>query len=155
MQIRGMADAMFTDSLASAVIEQVCNKAEDEILEDFKEYEHTWRFGLGYGDFPLTGQKQFLDILDAGRRIGVCVNSGMTLVPTKSVTCIIGLGHNLEVSNVKSCDLCNFREKCTFRKDGKLWQIKIYLTKILYCWMVQWEQCFSKKEWSLELYLKH
>ena len=26
MQIRGMADAMFTDSLASAVIEQVCNK---------------------------------------------------------------------------------------------------------------------------------
>ena len=46
MQIRGMADAMFTDSLASAVIEQVCNKAEDEILEDFKEYEHTWRFGL-------------------------------------------------------------------------------------------------------------
>ena len=119
MQIRGMADAMFTDSLASAVIEQVCNKAEDEILEDFKEYEHTWRFGLGYGDFPLTGQKQFLDILDAGRRIGVCVNSGMTLVPTKSVTCIIGLGHNLEVSNVKSCDLCNFREKCTFRKDGK------------------------------------
>ena len=67
MQIRGMADAMFTDSLASAVIEQVCNKAEDEILEDFKEYEHTWRFGLGYGDFPLTGQKQFLDILDAGR----------------------------------------------------------------------------------------
>ena len=92
MQIRGMADAMFTDSLAS---------------------------GLGYGDFPLTGQKQFLDILDAGRRIGVCVNSGMTLVPTKSVTCIIGLGHNLEVSNVKSCDLCNFREKCTFRKDGK------------------------------------
>lgn len=119
MQIRGMADAMFTDSLASAVIEQVCNKAEDEILKDFKEYEHTWRFGLGYGDFPLTGQKQFLDILDAGRRIGVCVNSGMTLVPTKSVTCIIGLGHNLEVSNVKSCDLCNFREKCTFRKDGK------------------------------------
>ena len=77
------------------------------------------RFGLGYGDFPLTGQKQFLDILDAGRRIGVCVNSGMTLVPTKSVTCIIGLGHNLEVSNVKSCNLCNFREKCTFRKDGK------------------------------------
>ena len=38
----------------------------------------------GYGDFPLTGQKQFFDILDAGRRrIGVCVNSGMTLVPTK------------------------------------------------------------------------
>lgn len=53
MQIRGMAVPCLLSSLASAVIEQVCNKAEDEILEDFKEYEHTWRFGLGYGDFPL------------------------------------------------------------------------------------------------------
>lgn len=119
MQVKGMAWAVFTNSLASAVIEQVCNKAEDLILEDFSEYEHTWRFGVGYGDFPLSCQKQFLDVLDAGKRIGVCVNDGMMLVPTKSVTCIIGLGHNLEMSSVRSCDLCDFRDKCGFRKEGK------------------------------------
>ena len=44
-QIVSMAEAMVTDSLASAVIEQVCDKAEEIILKDFKEYEHTWRFG--------------------------------------------------------------------------------------------------------------
>ena len=59
-QIVSMAEAMVTDSLASAVIEQVCDKAEEIILKDFKEYEHTWRFGLGYGDFPLELQGQFL-----------------------------------------------------------------------------------------------
>lgn len=118
-QITSMAEAMITDSLASAVIEQVCNKAEEIILEDFKEYEHTWRFGLGYDDFPLEDQKQFLEILDAPKRIGVCVNSSMMLTPTKSVTCVIGLGHNLETLNKRNCDICNFKDKCQFRKEGK------------------------------------
>ena len=34
-QIVSMAEAMVTDSLASAVIEQVCDKAEEIILKDF------------------------------------------------------------------------------------------------------------------------
>lgn len=117
-QITGMTEAMITDSLASAVIEQVCDKAEEIILKEFKEYEHTWRFGLGYDDFPLECQKQFLDILEAPKRIGVCVNDSMMLTPTKSVTCVIGLGHGLETASKKSCEMCSFREKCQFRKEG-------------------------------------
>ena len=117
-QIGSMAEAAILDSLASAAIEQVCNKAEQIILNDFENYEHTWRFGLGYDDFPLTGQKQFLDILDAPKRIGVCVNSSMMLTPAKSVTCVIGLGHHLKMENKKSCEMCSFREKCQFRKEG-------------------------------------
>lgn len=118
-QITGMAEAIVTDSLASAMIEQVCDKAEEIMLKDFPEYEHTWRFGLGYDDFPLDCQKQFLEILDAPKRIGVCVNNSMMLTPTKSVTCVIGLGHGLEVSRKKNCDMCSFREKCQFRKEGR------------------------------------
>jgi 5-methyltetrahydrofolate--homocysteine methyltransferase len=117
-QITGMAEAMITDSLASAVIEQVCDKAEEVILRDFAEYEHTWRFGLGYDDFPLECQKQFLDILDAPKRIGVCVNDSMMLTPTKSVTCVIGLGHGLNTSTKRSCEMCSLKEKCQFRKQG-------------------------------------
>lgn len=118
-QITGMTEAMLTDSLASAIIEQVCDKAEEMILKDFEGYEHTWRFGLGYDDFPLEGQKRFLEILEAPKRIGVCVNQSMMLTPTKSVTCVIGLGHDLKVSSKKSCDMCSFREKCQFRKEGR------------------------------------
>lgn len=118
-QITGMTEAMITDSLASAMVEQVCDKAEEIILKDFPTYEHTWRFGLGYDDFPLESQKQFLEILDAPKRIGVCVNQSMMLTPTKSVTCVIGLGHDLQVASKKNCDLCNFREKCQFRKNGQ------------------------------------
>ena len=91
---------------------------EIEILKDFPNLEHTWRFGLGYGDFPLTGQRKFLDILDAPKRIGVCVNESLLLTPTKSVTCIIGLGHYLSSERMKSCDMCTLGGRCTLRLNG-------------------------------------
>lgn len=117
-QITSMAEAMFVDSLASAAIEQVCDMAEKNILTDFEDYQHTWRFGLGYGDFPLEDQSDFLNVLDAGKRIGVCVNDSMMLTPTKSVTCVIGLGKNLNISSQKNCDFCNLKDKCRFRREG-------------------------------------
>ena len=117
-QISSMAEAIVVDALASAAVEQVCDLAENEILRDFPNLEHTWRFGLGYGDFPLTGQRKFLDILDAPKRIGVCVNESLLLTPTKSVTCVIGLGHDLSKERMKSCDMCTLGGRCTFRLNG-------------------------------------
>ncbi|MCR5704765.1 MAG: methionine synthase [Eubacterium sp.] len=118
-QIMGMAEAMMIDSMASVAVEQVCDKAEEMVLKDFPGMEHTWRFGLGYGDFPLSGQKDFLALLDAPKRVGVCVNGASMLTPTKSVTCVIGIGKNLNVESIQSCDFCNMREQCQFRKEGK------------------------------------
>lgn len=118
-QVFSMAEAIVVDALASAAVEQVCDEAENKILkDDFPRMEHTWRFGLGYGDFPLEGQSIFLDILDAPKRIGVCVNESLLLTPTKSVTCVIGLGHGLSRDRIKSCDMCSFNGKCTFRRNG-------------------------------------
>jgi 5-methyltetrahydrofolate--homocysteine methyltransferase len=117
-QISAMAEAIVVDALASAAVEQVCDLAENEILQGFPNLEHTWRFGLGYGDFPLTGQSKFLDILDAPKRIGVCVNESLLLTPTKSVTCVIGLGNELPKDSIKSCDMCSLGGKCTFRLNG-------------------------------------
>lgn len=117
-QISSMAEAVVVDALASAAVEQVCDYAENEILQAFPAFEHTWRFGLGYGDFPLAGQSRFLDILDAPKRIGVCVSESLLLTPTKSVTCVIGLGHDLPRDRVKSCDMCSLGGNCTFRMNG-------------------------------------
>ena len=61
-QITGMTEGMMTDSLASVAVEQVCDLAQEQILSQFSGYEQTFRFGLGYGDFPLSGQKSFLEI---------------------------------------------------------------------------------------------
>lgn len=117
-QITSMTEAVMIDSLASVLIEQVLDEIEKIIMEDFEGYEHTWRFGLGYGDFPIEQQKSFLDILDAPKRISVGVNEGMMLVPAKSVTCVIGIGKGLDNRAKKSCEVCNLRENCQFRKEG-------------------------------------
>ena len=115
-QIVSMAEAMVTDSLASAVIEQVCDKAEEIILKDFKEYEHTWRFGLGYGDFPLEFNKRIAILLDIPKKIGVTITPNNLLIPQKSMLGLIGIGSD---KRKKSCGNCVMKEDCPFRKRGQ------------------------------------
>ncbi len=89
-QITSMAEAMMIDNMASYLVEKACDKAEEIIMKDF-DGDKTFRYGLGYGDFPITKQKKFLDMLDASRQVGVHVNEASMLMPTKSVTCLIGI----------------------------------------------------------------
>lgn len=118
-QFGDMASAVIIDSMASAAVEQICDEVESRIKDEYKGYEFTWRYGLGYGDFPLELQHKFLNVLNAQKVIGVCANDSSMLIPTKSVTCIIGMGHNLSAGSMKSCDNCNLREICQYRKKGK------------------------------------
>ncbi len=52
------------------------------------------RFSPGYGDLPLTVQKDVFSVLDPGRRIGVYLNESLLMVPTKSVTAFVGIREN-------------------------------------------------------------
>lgn len=97
-QISQMAAAAVIDSLASYAVDQVCDMALSIIMKDYADYEMTYRYGIGYGDFPLENQQKFLDALNAGRLLGVSTSDSHMLIPTKTVTCIIGLGHNIEPS---------------------------------------------------------
>lgn len=89
-QITSMAEAMMIDNMASYLVEKACDHAEEIIMKDF-DADKTFRYGLGYGDFPITKQKEFLNLLDASRQVGVHVNEASMLMPTKSVTCLIGI----------------------------------------------------------------
>ena len=90
-QITSMAEAMTIDNMASYLTEKACDKAEEIIMDNYNGCEKTFRYGLGYGDFPITKQKDFLDMLEAGRQVGVHANEASMLMPTKSVTCLIGI----------------------------------------------------------------
>ncbi|MGN0383917.1 MAG: methionine synthase [Eubacterium sp.] len=90
-QVTGMTRAVIYDAMAGVAIEQICDLAELDAQDKYKEYDFTWRFGLGYGDLPIKLQKQFLDTLDAQKQIGLCSTRSCMLTPTKSVTCILGM----------------------------------------------------------------
>lgn len=118
-EIKEMAEAVILDALASTAIEQVCDNAEKEIHESFADYFMTWRFSPGYGDFPIDIQGEFLKVLDAPKKIGLCVNSSNILTPRKSVTAVIGLLKEKPEQKKSGCQSCNLKGTCQFRQKGE------------------------------------
>ena len=49
-----MAKALVFDSLASVAVEQACDKVEELLREEYPDYYQTFRFGIGYGDLPIS-----------------------------------------------------------------------------------------------------
>lgn len=92
-QIKDITCALVADSLASAAIEQICDMAQEEIMNKTDGF-CTWRFSCGYGDFPLESQKDIIKALDAEKRIGLYVTESCMLVPTKSVTAVFGISES-------------------------------------------------------------
>lgn len=116
--IRAMDKAVIIDALASACIEQVCDKVEEIIKSEYNNYNFTWRFSCGYGDYPIKMQSLFINLLDAPRKIGLCTNQNYILEPIKSVTAIIGLSKNVIPKHKRGCLSCNMKDTCQYRKGG-------------------------------------
>ena len=116
-ETEGMEKALIADSLASAAVEQVCDKAENEIREAMGTGNYTWRFSPGYGDFPLDIQGEFLNAVDAPRRIGVNVTESLILIPRKSVTAVMGVSKNEIPKGRRGCVSCSMKDNCRYRKN--------------------------------------
>ena len=117
-QISDMARVVVMDSLASVAVEQVCNAFDKIIAEKYSDYNMTFRFSPGYGDYPIELQKIILQMLDAPKKIGLCTNDNFLLTPTKSVTAVLGLSKNPIERKKRGCAICNMRETCKFRRKG-------------------------------------
>ncbi len=116
--VSDMSRALAMDALASAGIEQICNRAETIFHEKLPGIYFTWRFSPGYGDLPLELQPLILQLLDAQKRLGLTVTDENILIPRKSVTAIIGLSAHPLKKGARGCATCRMRETCQFRKSG-------------------------------------
>ena len=74
-----LADAYFTER-----IEALC----DTFTTKFNRPER--RFSPGYGDLPLAFQRVLFEVLDCPRSIGLTLGENLLMMPTKSVTAVIG-----------------------------------------------------------------
>ena len=118
LQARDMSKAVILDACGSAFVEQGCDTAERELSARFPGRFLTDRFSPGYGDVPLSLQRDICALLDAARRLGVCVTDSMTLNPAKSVTAIVGLSDRPQRARIRGCAYCAMRQTCTLRKSG-------------------------------------
>lgn len=118
--VTNMAESLAIDCICSAAIEQVCDRAEEEIFAEHPAPYRTWRFSAGYGDLPITLQKGFILALNAQRRIGLTVTDSSLLIPSKSVTAIIGVSDTPVERGGKGCAICSMRDSCEFRRTGRV-----------------------------------
>lgn len=73
------------------------------------------RFSPGYGDFPLDCQQRLLDSLEAGKRIGIKLTDSLLMMPSKSVTAVMGVSKKPYRCDVKGCESCGKRD-CLYRR---------------------------------------
>lgn len=113
------AKALFMQALGAERIETLCDLFNDWVKEEQKKENRDTapRYSPGYGDLPLTVQKDFMSLLDCSRRLGITLNESLLMTPSKSVTAIIGI-HPAGVTckeKESGCASCS-NENCEFRK---------------------------------------
>ena len=87
------ARAAIFQAIGAERVESLSDLFESEVttLTSRGEYETRPRFSPGYGDLPLSLQRDVFMALDCPRHIGVSLNSSLLMSPSKSVTAIIGI----------------------------------------------------------------
>lgn len=120
LSVTNMAESLAVDCLCSTAVEQACDIAEREIFSQLRVSYRTWRFSPGYGDLSVSIQGDILTLLNAQRRIGLTVTESNLLVPSKSVTAIIGVSENpIERGKKRGCESCKMSDSCAFRSTGE------------------------------------
>ncbi|TDO85439.1 hypothetical protein DFR79_11729 [Halanaerobium saccharolyticum] len=137
--------SMIFDACATTAIEAGCDQVEAEIKEEVLaagNEDITFRYSPGYGDLGIEIQKEILRILKAPKKIGLTASKYNMLIPTKSVTAIIGVitektevdhqaedridrgneNENLEERDLefetRHCKNCILYQDCELRRKG-------------------------------------
>ena len=88
-----MSRAVIYQAAAAAMTEVWCDRINERIRREAGQdglYTRP-RFSPGYGDLPLSLQREISRILNMPKEIGVSLTDTMLMTPSKSVTALIGV----------------------------------------------------------------
>ncbi|HJO23673.1 MAG: hypothetical protein GY772_16790 [bacterium] len=114
--------------LDAFVLGEIGNLAIGKLADRMPEIISEWAAGRGLEasgalspggtGVDLSDQRVVVELANA-QRIGVDLTSGQMLVPLKSMSLLIGLGHGLPTwTHAQACDLCASREHCRLRRSN-------------------------------------
>jgi len=111
-----MEKALIAQAVCTAMIERYCDTVVCEITRNprLDGLYPTARFSPGYGDFDIKWQKDVLKLLNAEKSIALSLSDGYMLIPSKSVTAVIGFSKEKTDANEK-CERCT-NTQCAYRK---------------------------------------
>lgn len=112
-----MSKAVILQASAASMIESYCDQVNEEIREyALKEgyYLHP-RFSPGYGDFKIDHQKEIIGVLECPKKIGLTLTDSYIMLPSKSVTAVIGMDRTALNCPKHGCDTCELKN-CAYRR---------------------------------------
>lgn len=112
-----LSRAVTLQAAATAMLEEYCDSLCRKAQEEYEKKGLFLRprFSPGYGDFPLAVQKDILNALEAGKRIGIKLTDSLLMVPSKSVTAVMGISPKPYRCDVKGCEACE-KTDCLYRR---------------------------------------
>ena len=112
-----VSDAAVYQAAGAALIEEVCDLAWEDLRRagEAEGWHLRPRFSPGYGDFPLTCQGELLSALRAPETIGLTASDAMLLLPSKSVTAVMGRSRLALPCHRTGCEACG-KTDCAFRR---------------------------------------
>lgn len=115
-----MSRAVVLDACATEMVEKLCDAAELEIAQIAARENRGLqsRFSPGYGDCPLSLQKEIGRVLDTARKIGLTITENALMIPRKSVTAFVGFTTQIKKKKTNPCATCSMGGRCRFRKEG-------------------------------------
>lgn len=123
LQQASMLESLLTDALANAAVERLRFLLERTVEEEIG-CSINWLFGIGYGDLPIELQKDFLEAMQAERKIGLSCNDRQVLIPMKSVTGFMAVQNELlldgqqakgQTCTDRGCAACSMIQTCTLK----------------------------------------
>ncbi len=92
VSVKSAADTLVLQAVGTAAIEEWMDGIEETIRNELAPGETlVRRYSPGYGDFPLSAQRELLGLLDSSRTVGVSLTDTLLMAPSKSVSAVVGV----------------------------------------------------------------
>ena len=110
------ADALMAQAVATAALESYCDDCEARLRAEpaVAGEDLRMRFAPGYGDLSLEVQRPLLQVLDSARRAGILLTETLLMIPSKSISAVIGAGPAPSDPPHAGCASCT-KTECPYR----------------------------------------
>lgn len=118
--VTDIAHASMLQAIGASLMETYCDRVQGA-LEQQMSAEGLYlkhRFSPGYGDLSMEHQRDIIRLLQTEKTIGLTLSESLMMIPTKSVTAIIGLSSQPCGHSADKCSRCP-QTDCPYRKSGQ------------------------------------
>ena len=112
-----MSRAVIYQAAGAMLIESYCDALNRKLKEEAAAAGKFLRprFSPGYGDLPLAIQPELFRVLEIQKHTGITLTESLLMMPTKSVTALIGVSPEDSHCVLQGCESCS-KTNCSFRR---------------------------------------